>query len=211
MIDTNRPITDYEIECIDKEDVPYLTNSIKYPIVYEDADEDFWAIKDDSGRLWCYLRSRFSAPTLRPEAIQPGNTVDLKNEYKFTLQALQVAFETGFKSGFLEASGGGSPEMGKVVGFEEHIRNVFGIDLYEQQQKQKPTATTKEEAALNYVEETGKFSYQPEVKVSKILSFIAGVNWANTQHISEETVPDILGMCITEPPEHSPWIPGVNC
>jgi len=29
--------------------------------------------------------------------------------------------------------------------------------------------------------------------------------------LSEETVPDILGMCITEPPEHSPWIPGVNC
>ena len=131
------------------------------------------------------------------------------NEYKFSLQSLQKAFETGFRSGFIEASSN-PPEMGKAVGFEEWVKNTFDIVLYSQEITTQ-VQESKTVAALNYAEETGKFPNSWSVKRNRVQAFIAGVDWSNTNRLSEETTPDLLVMCITEPDEHSPWIPGVNC
>lgn len=68
-MDTTRPITDYEVECIDDNTLGALTNWNKYPILLDGGN--FWEILDDMGIPSKYYKTRFSAPTLRPECTKP--------------------------------------------------------------------------------------------------------------------------------------------
>lgn len=82
-MNTNRPITDYEVEYIE-ETSHSMTYGKKYPILSETPPKGCWVIKCDNGKEVIRLKTRFSAPTLRPEC----NILQSKQDYEVFANAI---------------------------------------------------------------------------------------------------------------------------
>jgi len=80
-MDTQRPITDYEVEC-NFDEYNFITKGVKYPIV-KDGGHD-WYITDNEGDMYPYPKAHFSAPTLRPEC----NILQSKQDYEVFADAI---------------------------------------------------------------------------------------------------------------------------
>jgi len=75
-MDTNRPITDYEVECKKNEIFANITVGDKYTIL-ADPKNGNWLIRDNAGERRFFDKNWFGTPTLRPEC---ANTTHCPNE-----------------------------------------------------------------------------------------------------------------------------------